>query len=183
MASKLPFRGLDWTRQSSKECQPWNQIISFTIKFRMFWLYSNVIHFMLLFWTFCGSSIEMKEKLFNKNPLPGSLSIHSFIYPSIHSFIHTSTEHQPHRYWPSCPVFSFWKTKQICPTQAWFLPTAVDTQTRLLVGLFHPLEMQLWIQNGHLTLQNQSLQKTHRGGTGDSEDDSFFLPFQDCLLC
>ena len=109
--------------------------------------------------------------------------IHLSIHPSIDSFIHTSTEHQPYRYWPSCPVFSFWKTKQICPTQACFVPTAVDTQTRLLVRLFHPLEMQLWIQNRHLTLQNQSLQKIHRGGTEDSGDDSSFLPFQDCSLC
>ena len=35
----------------------------------------------------CGSSLEMKENLFNENPLPGSLSIHSFIYPFIHVFI------------------------------------------------------------------------------------------------
>ena len=117
-------------------------------------------------WTFYRN----ERKITQRESFPRQL-IYSFIY----SLILLLSINLIHRYWPSCPVFSFWKTRQICPTQACFLPTAVATQTRLLVGLFHPLEMRLWIQNGHLILQNQSLQKTHRGCTGDSGDDPSFL--------
>lgn len=84
MASKLPFRGLDWTRQSGKECQPWNQIISFTIKFRMFWSYSNVMHFMLLFSAFVDLLLKWK-KTYSMRIL--SQVAYLFIHSFIHSFI------------------------------------------------------------------------------------------------
>lgn len=47
-------------------------------------------------------------------------------------------------------VFSFWNTKQVCPTKACLLATVTQAWIMLLTGLPHTLQMALCIQDGHL---------------------------------